>query len=132
MTSKFSKTPFMLLWRSKVPIYVMSSRDTKIKRTLLESGHGLFAKEYDKNQSYGHTRIHDNMVPSALRALSKKIAKACEYSIAGENPLLRLRFSLICSRNLANVRLGFTNLWRHGKHVLFLKQQRFYLYRILY
>ena len=33
-----------------VAIYVMSSRDTKIKRTLLESGLGLLAKEYEENQ----------------------------------------------------------------------------------
>ena len=55
----------------------MSSRDTKIKRTLLESGLGnglgLLAKEYEKNPSYGHTRVHDNMVPWALRALGTKI-----------------------------------------------------------
>ena len=57
----------------KVAIYVMSSRDTKIKRTLLESGLGLLAKEYEKNPSYGHTRVHDNMVPWALRALGTKI-----------------------------------------------------------
>ena len=50
----------------------MSSRDTKIKRTLLESGRGLFAKEYEKNPSYGHTRVHNNMVPWALRALGTK------------------------------------------------------------
>ena len=36
--------------------YVMSSRDTKIKRTLLESGLGLLAEEHEKNPSYGHTR----------------------------------------------------------------------------
>ena len=47
----------------------MSSRDKKIKRTLLESGLGLLAKEYEKNSSYGHTRMQDNMVPSVLRAL---------------------------------------------------------------
>ena len=51
----------------------MSSRDTKIKRTLLESGLGLLAKEYEKNPSYGHTRVHDNMVPWALRALGTKM-----------------------------------------------------------
>ena len=55
-----------------VAIYVMSSRDTKIKRTLLESGLGLLAKEYEKNPSYGHTRVHDNMVSRALRALGTK------------------------------------------------------------
>ena len=55
-----------------VAIYVMSSRDAKIKRTLLESGLGLLAKEYEKNPSYGHTRVHDNMVPRALRALGTK------------------------------------------------------------
>ena len=53
-----------------VAIYVMSSWGMKIKRTLLESGLGLLAKEYEKNSSYGHTRVHDNMVPWALRALS--------------------------------------------------------------
>ena len=51
----------------------MSSRDTKLKRTLLESGLGLLAKEYEKNPSYGHTRVHDNIVPWALRALGTKI-----------------------------------------------------------
>ena len=55
-----------------VAIYVMSSRDAKIKRTLLESGLVLLAKEYEKNPSYGHTRVHDNMVPRALRALGTK------------------------------------------------------------
>ena len=50
----------------------MSPRDTKIKRTLLESGLGLLAKEYEKNPSHGHTRVHDNMVPWALRALGTK------------------------------------------------------------
>ena len=29
--------------------------------------------EYEKNPSYGHTRVHDNMVPWALRALGTKI-----------------------------------------------------------
>ena len=33
--------------------------------------------------------------------------KVCENSRAGENPRLRLGFSLICSRILPNVRLGF-------------------------
>ena len=47
----------------------MSSQDTKIKRTLLKSGLELLAKEYEKNLSYGHTHVHDNMVPWALRAL---------------------------------------------------------------
>ena len=47
----------------------MSSRDTKVKRTLLESGLGLLAKEYGKNPSYGHTGMQ-GMVPWALRALS--------------------------------------------------------------
>ena len=51
----------------------MSSRDTKIKRTLLESGLGLLVKEYEENPSYGHTLEHDNMVPWALRALGTKI-----------------------------------------------------------
>ena len=51
----------------------MSSRDTKIKRTLLQSGLGLLAKEYEKNPSYGRTRVHDNMVPWALGALGTKI-----------------------------------------------------------
>ena len=41
----------------------MSSRDTKIKRTQLESGLELLAKEYERNTSYGHTYMHDNMVP---------------------------------------------------------------------
>ena len=35
--------------KQKVATYVMSSRDTKIKRTLLESGLELLAKEYEKN-----------------------------------------------------------------------------------
>ena len=50
----------------------MSSRDTKIKRRLLESGLGMLAKEYEKNPSYGHTCMHDNIVPSALRAAGTK------------------------------------------------------------
>ena len=59
----------------------MSSRDTKIKRTLLESGLVLLAKEYEKNPSYGHTRVHDNMVPWALRALvGAKIEKRWGFS----------------------------------------------------
>ena len=33
----------------------MSTRDTKVKRTLFESGLKLLAKEYEKNPSYGHT-----------------------------------------------------------------------------
>ena len=37
----------------------------------------------------------------------KNLGKVCENSQAGENPRLRLRFSLICSRILPNVRLGF-------------------------
>ena len=58
----------------------MSPRDTKIKRTLLESGLGLLAKEYEKNPSYGHTRVHDNMVPWALRALgTKRWANTCDH-----------------------------------------------------
>ena len=52
-----------------VAIYVMSSRDTKIKRTLLESGLGLLAKEYKKNPSYGHTRVHKNEPNNACRTL---------------------------------------------------------------
>ena len=51
----------------------MSSRDTKLKRTLLEIGRGLLAKEYEKNPSYGHTRVHDNIVPWALRALGTNV-----------------------------------------------------------
>ena len=56
----------------------MSSWDPK---TLLESGLGLLAKEYEKNlcyrhthmhECYEHTRMHDNMVPWALRALGTK------------------------------------------------------------
>ena len=39
----------------KVAIYVMCSRDTKIKRTLLESCLGLLTKEYEKNPSYRRT-----------------------------------------------------------------------------
>ena len=54
--------------KQKVAIYVMSL--SKIKRTLLESGLGLLAKEYEKN--HGHTLVHDNMVPWALRALGTK------------------------------------------------------------
>ena len=30
------------------------------------------AKEYEKNQSYGHTCVHDNMVAWAIRALGSK------------------------------------------------------------
>ena len=44
-----------------------------MKRALLESGLELLVKEYEKNPSYGHTRMQDNMVPSALRALGTKI-----------------------------------------------------------
>ena len=51
----------------------MSSGDTKIKRIFLESVLGLLAKEYEKNPSYGHTRMHDNMLPRALRALGTKM-----------------------------------------------------------
>ena len=51
----------------------MSSRHTQIKRTLLESGLRLLAKEYEKNPSYEHTRVHDNMAPWALRAPGTKI-----------------------------------------------------------
>ena len=36
-------------------IYVGCPRDTKIKRTLLESGLGLLTKEYEKNPSYRRT-----------------------------------------------------------------------------
>ena len=50
----------------------MSSRDTKIKRTQLESGLELLAKEYERNTSYGHTYMHDNMVPWTLRELGTK------------------------------------------------------------
>ena len=39
---------------------------------LIESGLRLLAKEYEKNPSYGHTCMHDNMVPLALRALGTK------------------------------------------------------------
>ena len=53
----------------------MSSRDTKITRTLLESGLGLLAKKYEKNPSYGRTRTHDDMVPWALRALRTKMVE---------------------------------------------------------
>ena len=56
--------------KQKVAMYVMSSRGTKIKRTLLESGLGLLAKEYEKN--HGHPLVYDNMVPWALRALGTK------------------------------------------------------------
>ena len=35
----------------------MSSQDTKIKRTFLESGLGFLAKQYEKNPIYGHMRI---------------------------------------------------------------------------
>ena len=59
LTKVVEQTHNMSTWsdRSKIAIYVMSSRDTKIKRTLLLSGLGLLAKEYEKNPSYGHTRI---------------------------------------------------------------------------
>ena len=30
------------------------------------------AKEYEGNPIYGHTRVHDNMVPRAIRALGTK------------------------------------------------------------
>ena len=46
----------------------MSSRDTKVKQTLLVSGIGLLVKEYQKNLSYGHTGMQ-GMVHWALRAL---------------------------------------------------------------
>ena len=72
----------------------MSSQDTKIKRTLLESGLGLFAKEYEKNPSYGHTRVHNNMVPWALRALGTKTVSLNSF----QNPNFNLFQSvfLIC------------------------------------
>ena len=54
-----------------VAIYVMSSRDTKIKWTLLESSLGLLAK-YTRKTRIMDTRVHDNMVPWALRALGTK------------------------------------------------------------
>lgn len=50
----------------------MSSRETKIKRTLLESCLGLVAKQYEKNPIYGDTPVYDNMVPWDLRALGTK------------------------------------------------------------
>ena len=50
----------------------MPFRDAKIKQTLLENGLGLLGKEYEKNPSNGNTRVHDNMVPWALRALGTK------------------------------------------------------------
>ena len=59
----------------------MPSLDTKIKRTLLESGLGLLAKEYEKNSSYGHTRVHDNIVPWALRALGTKTMDTIKLQI---------------------------------------------------
>ena len=37
------------------------------------NGLGLLAKEYEKNPSYGHTRIRNSMVHSALRALGTKM-----------------------------------------------------------
>ena len=37
----------------------------------------------------------------------ESLSKVCENSRAGENPRLRVGFSLICSRILPNVRLGF-------------------------
>ena len=45
----------------------MSSRDTKIKRTLLESGLGLLAKEYENNPNYEHTRIILDFVPDFVK-----------------------------------------------------------------
>ena len=51
----------------KLPSTTCFFRDTKIKRTLLESGPGFLAKEHKKNPSHGHT-----MVPWALRALGTK------------------------------------------------------------
>ena len=50
----------------------MSFRDAKIKQTLLENGLGLLGKKYEKSPSNGNTRVHDNMVPWALRALGTK------------------------------------------------------------
>ena len=80
----------------KVAIYVMSSRDTKIKRTLLESGLGLLAKEYEKNPSYGHKSVHDNMVPWALRALgTKMLSQSVEYSMHCINCAKREREKLL-------------------------------------
>ena len=63
----------------------MSSWDTKITRTLLESGLGLLAKKYEKNPRYGRTRTHDNMVPWALRALGTKTGCPNEILVASGN-----------------------------------------------
>ena len=41
------------------------------------------------------------------KIILKKYGNVCERSRAGENLPLRLGFSLICSRILPNVRLGF-------------------------
>ena len=77
----------------------MSSRDTKIKRTLLESGLGLLAKEYEKNPSYGHKSVHDNMVPWALRALgTKMLSQSVEYSMHCINCTKRDELSLSCHK----------------------------------
>ena len=59
-------------WHEKVAVCVMSSRDTKIKRTFLGSCLGLLAKQYEKNPSYRHTRVYDYMVPWDPRALGLK------------------------------------------------------------
>ena len=65
-----------------------SSRDTKIKRTLLENGLGLLVKEYEKNPSYGHTRVHNNMMPWALRALGTKTGTTAIRNLVGRTACL--------------------------------------------
>ena len=45
----------------------------------------------------------------------ENIGKVCENSQAGENPRLRLGFSLICTRILPNVGLGFYQAIKAGK-----------------
>ena len=51
--------------KQKVAMYVMCSRGTKFKRTLLESGPGFLTKEHEKNPSYGHTCAREH---GALKA----------------------------------------------------------------
>ena len=56
-----------------VAIYVMSSRDTKIKRTLLESGLGLLVAIYV--MSSRDTKIKRTLLESGLGLLAKHTRK---------------------------------------------------------
>ena len=76
----------------------MSSRDTKIKRTLLESGLGLLVK-YTRKTRITDTRVHDNMVPWALRALGTKTIVKVHYP--DFEPTVRLEHALWVSTVLS-------------------------------